>query len=155
MHIARETAGAARTRSSPRPLLFKGGKRNAKLRAPRAARRRSRIPSSRRTPGPILRGGYCLGKMVESVLKQLTTVVMDPRFRADDGVMERCQLLRRVSRDMRPIAARRMLLGQPRPSGAEQFLAQRALGVDFLVDPAPRQFRHQHLGDSLEVAGRD
>src|ERR1700716_2174454 len=37
VHHACETAGAARTRSSPRPL-FEEGKRNAKLRAHRAAR---------------------------------------------------------------------------------------------------------------------
>jgi hypothetical protein len=37
MHIARETAGAARIRSSLRPLFLEG-QRNAKLRAHRAAR---------------------------------------------------------------------------------------------------------------------
>jgi len=37
VHHARETAGAARTRSSPRPLFFEG-QVPAKLRAPRAAR---------------------------------------------------------------------------------------------------------------------
>src|SRR3981189_3042525 len=43
MHIARETAGAARTRSSLRPLFSRGTRSISKLRAHRAARVRSSV----------------------------------------------------------------------------------------------------------------
>ena len=38
---------------------------------------------------------------------------------------------------------------------AEQFFAQRALGIRALVSSAAGQFRHQHVGDILEIAGRN
>ena len=54
MHIAHETAGAARTRSSLRPLLF-GAERSCKPRAYAVARTMTHISSSPRTRGPIRR----------------------------------------------------------------------------------------------------
>ena len=41
---------------------------------------------------------------------------------------------------------------RPEPNS---FSPQRAFAVRFLVAPAPGQFRHQHLGDVLEIAGRN
>jgi hypothetical protein len=50
--IARETAGAARTRSSLRPLIFMGQGFLAKLRVGHAARMRSRIYLASFRDGP-------------------------------------------------------------------------------------------------------
>ncbi len=55
--IARETAGAARTRSSLRPLSLGGPRFPAKLRAPRAARTRSHVDYRAATlPGAFFAG---------------------------------------------------------------------------------------------------
>ena len=48
-----------------------------------------------------------------------------------------------------------MRRGEPRAARAEQFFAQRPLAIRALVTPAPDQFRHQHVGDILEIAGRN
>src|SRR3954468_22823461 len=52
-----------------------------------------------------------------------------------------------------PIPRRRMRRTQPRTPVTEQLLPQRALRVLRLVPPTPRQLRHQHVGDVLEIAG--
>src|SRR5438477_13214181 len=59
--LAHETAGAARTRHSLRPLFRRGRQRICKSSGENASRDRGRTfsPSSRRTPGPIRRGGIC------------------------------------------------------------------------------------------------
>ena len=74
--IARETAGAASTRSSLRPL-FRGPRLRCKPRAHRAARSRTcvgslklnpkALPSSLRTQGPIATGRNCFVRSVLSV----------------------------------------------------------------------------------------
>ena len=45
--------------------------------------------SSRRTPGPIRRGGDHLARWSTTLLQQLTFVVMGPGVRRDDKLMER------------------------------------------------------------------
>src|ERR1700753_3945715 len=54
-----------------------------------------------------------------------------------------------------PIPRRRMRCPEPRPAVAEQFFTQRPLAICVLVTPAPNQLGHQHVGDVLEIAGRD
>ena len=56
---------------------------------------------------------------------------------------------------LRPEPRGRMRCIESRPSGAEQFFAQRARLISCLVTPAPGQFRHQHVGDVFEIAGRN
>ena len=56
---------------------------------------------------------------------------------------------------LRPEPRGRMRCIELRPSGAEQFFAQRAGLISCLVTPAPGQFRHQHVGDVFEIAGGD
>src|SRR5437588_7485563 len=91
-HFAHETAGAACTRHSLLPPIWR--ERNfSKPRAHRAARSWSHIfcvaptsiPSSLRTQGPIRRGGCCLGRMGDGFFQQLATVAMAPCVRRDDG----------------------------------------------------------------------
>jgi hypothetical protein len=82
--FAHETAGAARTRSSLRPLLF-WGERICKTRAHRVARTWSYIqPSSLRTQGPIRRV-LSFRQWSGRLSIQPTPGVMGPCVRRDDS----------------------------------------------------------------------
>ena len=63
--------------------------------------------------------------------------------------------LRRLRACTRPILGGRMRRGKTRTSRAEELFAQGAVGIGGLVAPAPGEFRHQHLGNVLEIARRD
>src|SRR3954470_4104836 len=64
-------------------------------------------------------------------------------------------LYRSSRREIRSIPRGRMRGGEPRAVLAEQLLAQRSWPIGVLVPPPPHQFRHQHLGDVLEISGRN
>jgi len=75
----------------------------------------------------------------------------DPLARNDQFVQS-AGLFRR--RCVGSIPHSRMRCFQPRAPRTEQFFAQCSGPVGGLVASAPRQFRHQHIGNVLEIAGR-
>src|SRR5437879_5087760 len=85
MHIARETAGAARTRSSLRPLFFEG---KVSSKTPGASRRENAelysvvVPANAGTHTPRRR---LFSEMVDGFFQQSRFVVMGPGLRRDDG----------------------------------------------------------------------
>jgi hypothetical protein len=87
--FAHETSGAARTRSSLRPLFFRG-ETICKARAQCVARmlecvnRDHPSTSSRRRPGPIAPGVGCEGRHPPHCRNE-NTRRMGPRLRGDDG----------------------------------------------------------------------
>src|ERR1700730_2429377 len=91
LHFARETAGAARTRLSLRPLLSRRVKDDANLGriAPRDREAVFEIAptlSSLRKQGPITTGLPCCAKAVDQHLSKQPPRRMGPCFRRDDSV---------------------------------------------------------------------
>src|SRR4051812_10653763 len=64
-------------------------------------------------------------------------------------------LFRRVRLCPLPIAGRRMRRLEARASRAVKLFTQRAGPIGLLVAAAPRQLRHQHIGNILEITRRD
>src|SRR4051812_36770042 len=64
-------------------------------------------------------------------------------------------LVRRIGLCPIPIGRRRMRRLEARASGAVKLFAQRAGPIRLLVAAAPRQLRHQHIGNVLEITRRD
>jgi hypothetical protein len=128
VHFAHETAGAARTRSSLRPLCLLRGPKQGKPRTHRAARMRTHMPrrlkieskvrdgaskilhrrpgpasGSERNPEPITPGANCLGQMLTSFLRQPRPVVMGPgAWRSPGRPRKNTSGTRRPPRNRRP-----------------------------------------------------
>ena len=133
------------------------------------SRDRERTLSAPHRPGLVRncargRDPYAAADLLETnwltaLLQQQPPVVTGPgpvrncALGRDDA--RRAASLRRLRLYTRPILRRRMLRRQPCAPRAKQLFPQRALRVCRLVSPALGQLRHQHIGDILEIAGRD
>src|SRR5258705_5228990 len=162
VYFAREAAGALATRLSLRPLfsrrrndfyktraLSRRGNAGSYLNAPslRGAKRRS-------NPHLFCRQMDCFASLAMTARDRISCLKLEleiaRRFRR-----WLLRLLRRLRPHPRPILHGRMRGGETGAAEAEQLFAQRALSVGLLVTPAPGQLRHQHVGDILEIAGRN